>query len=280
MLVAYLNEDKASLDVAMSYESTWQTPVTIDSSGSASGSCSAAFEGDGTPWVSYRRNDTGALWCAGPVQTPLWTTQTLYALEDAAHFVSLFQGPDNRYGSVFYRYDEIAGGTVCFMILENDQKGSVRKIVDGIGTSGDSPAHVDLYITPDNRWNIAYRDDIEQSLYFVTADTVPTGVNDDRDITEHPSVYIFSLSQNFPNPFNPVTTIKYRLDTREWVTLDVFDVRGAFVARLEAGFQEQGEYSVRWHGVNSSQEQISTGVYFYRLKAGRRTITKKMLLLK
>jgi photosystem II stability/assembly factor-like uncharacterized protein len=83
------------------------------------------------------------------------------------------------------------------------------------------------------------------------------------------------LGQNFPNPFNPTTAIRYRLDARSYVTLVVYNVLGQKVASLVDGVQEPGDRSVEWKAGS-----LPSGVYFYRLTAGSFTQTKKMLLVR
>lgn len=88
------------------------------------------------------------------------------------------------------------------------------------------------------------------------------------------------LDQNFPNPFNPVTTIRYSLETRRFVEIDIFNLSGQLVKSLESRVRDAGNYSVEWDGTDDNNSPASTGIYFYRLKTGIQTITKKMLLLK
>jgi hypothetical protein len=85
----------------------------------------------------------------------------------------------------------------------------------------------------------------------------------------------FSLEQNYPNPFNPVTTINYQLPTESHVMLKVFDVLGHEVAMLVNGVEEPGYKSVIFNANN-----LASGVYYYRLKAGNYLETKKVLLLR
>ncbi len=85
----------------------------------------------------------------------------------------------------------------------------------------------------------------------------------------------FSLAQNFPNPFNPVTTIRYSLAKPETVELAVFDALGRPVALLVNRRQNPGE-----HQVILDAQDLASGLYFYRIRAGRFTDTKRMLLLK
>jgi len=83
------------------------------------------------------------------------------------------------------------------------------------------------------------------------------------------------LGQNYPNPFNPSTTIRYGLPTRSQVTLTVFNTVGQQVAQFQNGEQEAGYHEVKFEG-----RGLSSGVYFYRLRAGDFLETKRFLLLR
>ncbi len=87
--------------------------------------------------------------------------------------------------------------------------------------------------------------------------------------------YKYELSQNYPNPFNPATTIKYQIKNRTKVEVSVYDILGREVARLVNAVQEAGNYNVDFNAA-----QLSSGVYFYRLKTDEFTSIKKMMLLK
>ena len=91
----------------------------------------------------------------------------------------------------------------------------------------------------------------------------------------------FALADNFPNPFNPTTTIQYELPQAADVELTVYNVVGQPVRTLVAEHQSAGRYAVEWDATNDSGHSLSSGLYFYRLEAGGafREI-KKMLLLK
>ena len=91
----------------------------------------------------------------------------------------------------------------------------------------------------------------------------------------------FSLANNFPNPFNPATTIKYALPQAADVELTVYNVVGQVVRTLVAEHQSAGRYVVEWDATNDSGHSLSAGMYFYRLQAGEEFHeVKKMLLLK
>ena len=85
----------------------------------------------------------------------------------------------------------------------------------------------------------------------------------------------FWLSQNFPNPFNPTTTIKYSTPTPEFVTLKIYDILGNEVATLVNEEKPAGSYEIDFNAAG-----LSSGIYFYKLQAGRLIETKKMILLR
>jgi hypothetical protein len=99
----------------------------------------------------------------------------------------------------------------------------------------------------------------------------PTGVILQEQ--EHPST--FALFQNFPNPFNPSTTIRFSLSAYEWVTLKVFDVHGREVATLVDSNLAAGN-----HAVTFAPRDLAGGVYFYQLTAGKFSQTRKAVLLR
>jgi hypothetical protein len=91
---------------------------------------------------------------------------------------------------------------------------------------------------------------------------------------------VFSLSQNYPNPFNPKTIIRFGLPKDSWVNLDIYNVLGQKVKtlvdeRLNAGMKE-----VEWDGKDDKGFEVSSGIYFYKIKAGDFSDIKKMVMLK
>ena len=90
----------------------------------------------------------------------------------------------------------------------------------------------------------------------------------------------FSLGQNYPNPFNPCTTIVYDLPQTEMVTIHIFNTRGQLIKKLNAGRQLAGTYQIFWDGTGSDEMPVSSGVYFYRIVAGKFSKVRKMLLMR
>jgi hypothetical protein len=88
------------------------------------------------------------------------------------------------------------------------------------------------------------------------------------------------LEQNTPNPFNPQTAIRFTLGATQNVTLAVYDVSGGLVRMLASGTKEMGTHTITWDGRNDAGATVSSGVYFYRLDAGKFSSTKKMVMLK
>ncbi len=93
------------------------------------------------------------------------------------------------------------------------------------------------------------------------------------DYTIAPAV--FALEQNYPNPFNPVTMISYQLSMNSNVSLKVYDMLGNEAAVLVNGYKEAGNHSVSFNA-----SKLSSGIYFYKLTQGEKTITRKLVLMK
>lgn len=90
----------------------------------------------------------------------------------------------------------------------------------------------------------------------------------------------FYLSQNYPNPFNPETTIKYQLPISSKVMLQIFNIIGQKIKTLVNEEEQAGYYEIKWDGTNDFGIKVSSGIYFYQIRAGNNFIQiKKMLFL-
>jgi len=90
----------------------------------------------------------------------------------------------------------------------------------------------------------------------------------------------FNLEPNVPNPFNPTTRIGFTLPEAERAILRVYDVRGARVATVLDSRMRAGRHDVEWTGVDDAGTPVASGTYFYRLAAGKKTVSRKMVLVK
>ena len=90
----------------------------------------------------------------------------------------------------------------------------------------------------------------------------------------------FTLHQNFPNPFNPITTLSYDLPEQAEVTLTIYDLMGREITQLVNTNQQAGFKSVQWDATDSMGRAVSAGVYLYQIQAGEFVQKKKMVLLK
>jgi hypothetical protein len=95
---------------------------------------------------------------------------------------------------------------------------------------------------------------------------------------EIPSAY--RLAQNFPNPFNPVTTIRFDMKEKGLVTVKIYDVAGRLVRTLVDDMRDAASYSVDWDGRNNIGSDVASGVYFYKMETRGFGETKKMVLLR
>ncbi|MCF7886117.1 MAG: T9SS type A sorting domain-containing protein [Candidatus Marinimicrobia bacterium] len=90
----------------------------------------------------------------------------------------------------------------------------------------------------------------------------------------------FSLFDNYPNPFNSRTIIRYTLPKSSAVKLDIYDIKGGHVKTLVKAVQNSGRYEIEWNGKDGNNMQVSSGVYFYQLKTNKFHQVKSMLYIK
>jgi len=124
------------------------------------------------------------------------------------------------------------------------------------------------FLASDNK---LYAVTLTDACIFKNEELFPTGIiSFENTIPEN-----FILEQNFPNPFNPSTTIKYLMPKSAFVTLCIYDILGRAVSTIINEWQTAGTYSVNWNA-----ESMPTGVYFYKLSADGFSETKKMILIR
>ena len=90
----------------------------------------------------------------------------------------------------------------------------------------------------------------------------------------------FNLSQNFPNPFNPSTAIRFSIPEENMVTIEIFDMLGRLIDVIYSQKTQPGDHIVHWDATDTQHNPVSTGVYFYRIQSANYSQTRKMLYLK
>ncbi|HOD55618.1 MAG TPA: FlgD immunoglobulin-like domain containing protein, partial [Candidatus Cloacimonadota bacterium] len=89
-----------------------------------------------------------------------------------------------------------------------------------------------------------------------------------------------ALKGNYPNPFNPVTTIAYDIEKDAHVSIDVFNVKGQKVRTLVNDRLTAGSHTIQWNGTDDNGKNVGSGIYFFNMKSGKYTSTRKMILMK
>ncbi|HCM15020.1 MAG TPA: hypothetical protein DHW79_03580, partial [Candidatus Cloacimonas sp.] len=84
----------------------------------------------------------------------------------------------------------------------------------------------------------------------------------------------------YPNPFNPETTIQFHMENPAPATVDIFNQKGQIVRSFDIQQANAGTNSLVWNGLDNSNNSVSSGVYFFRLRSGSYSSTKKMVLMK
>ncbi|MCL1827242.1 MAG: T9SS type A sorting domain-containing protein [Candidatus Cloacimonetes bacterium] len=102
----------------------------------------------------------------------------------------------------------------------------------------------------------------------------------DDEVVIIPEITEFSLNSNYPNPFNPETTISFGLPFTTDVNLSIYNIKGQKVTTLINDKRPAGEHKITWNGTDDAGQSVSSGIYFYRLNTDRFTKTNKMVLLK
>lgn len=182
----------------------------------------------------------------------------------------------NYQGKVyFYMGSENANGTVDLdypaPVITGTQFGSVVAVGDFNNDGYDDAA---VGASEGNSW----QDDGYVYVYAGNDSLSETtvSINEESTIPDLPGI---SFS-NYPNPFNPTTTISFSLATAQNIELEIYNIRGQLVRTLVKSQQPAGKNSVVWNGTDDSNNPVSSGIYFSRLRTYSVTQSKKLMLLK
>ncbi len=218
------------------------------------------------------------------VNSPLRHAVFLYIVEDSAGFTDsalaipnelLIQVPygrsDSLYRSVLLYSSNapapysafVAGGAGSFVFLPNPNGTTNDTLVIMVFPAGLNPGwYSDSVIIDVGGCYLPAS--VVINLQILGADSSPAGLG---------------LS-NYPNPFNPITEVVYSLPSNSEVSLKVYDLLGREVITLVRGYRPAGSHRITWDGLDEQGNQVSSGVYFYRLQTNSISVTRKMLLLR
>jgi len=210
-------------------------------------------------------NWSGHPWCNAQMQLTDGDNECGNASTDGKAFHASVEEAENYY---IYRFE-------AALELFNDEWPWLDWIEDGyLGRVSVMAMDHDTQEYEDVNWGsgILGKDFTRLASMLWSADPPPTtAVESDYSMAPR----AFELAQNFPNPFNPATTIQYRVPLRSRVTLTIFNISGEEVATLVNAEKAAGNYQVHFDA-----QHLSAGLYFYRLDVGKQQITKKMTYLR
>jgi len=140
-------------------------------------------------------------------------------------------------------------------------------------TQGIAVANLKLPINDDVPSWLTYRNGYHRTGYMDTSFAVS---NEDSNITPLTT----ALAGNYPNPFNPETTIAFSLEKAGNVRLEIYNIKGQKVKTLVNGNMDKGNHNLIWNGSDNDGRKVSSGVYLYRLKTAKKDFNSKMILMK
>jgi len=259
----------------------------VDASGAVEGYCGLAVDAAGKSRIGYRRSDTSALWQAGPERAPNWVISQVDSKEDAGRFASLVARPAGRIACAYYNFHENAGyGDVRTAQLAPGSHWEFAPVVETAGKSAADGVFTSLSVWSDpisgmDAWHVAFRAPEYGAAYHASTDSVIFAievVSDAEDPQAVPRTH--ELYANYPNPFNPTTTIRFDLPEPGDVTMRVYDASGRLIRTVLHEVKVAGRYQAIWDGRDEHGRRVSSGVYFYRIEAGSFSQAKRMVLVK
>lgn len=204
----------------------------------------------------------------------LWQESGILLSTKEEYFhVSLLEKMNDGYFIAGWR--EFNNGYYRFKVNIINSSGSVN--YDGYSSqvTGNFPINTSVKVTNLLEYNILFTWLYDGGLYANGTDLI-TVENESNDITPTS----ISLLQNYPNPFNPETNISFNVRENGNVNIDIYNLKGQKVKSLVNDRYTSGKYSVVWNGKNDNNKQVSSGIYLYKMRNGKFSSTKKMILMK
>ncbi len=217
-------------------------------------------------------NNRGLYYTAEPVADELFDGLEDFDFDDGSQGTFDVDWPDAIQGA--------QGGVVCLKYLDvGIASGGAGVSFNGIFPNGKAPGKlVHLSVPFETIYPESARNDVMARVLDFFEDAT-TGVDD-----KTPSLpTVFALHQNFPNPFNPNTTIAFDLPAAGRATLEIFDILGKLVRTFENNYERAGAYEVDWDSRDSKGRLLASGAYLYRLvltsSTGQRFVESRKMIL-
>jgi len=211
-----------------------------------------------------------------PMQVPLIANREGIRLDAYCEDAFFSTGMKLTYNAQELQFVGVNTDLPGLQIMANDQNSGVIYL----GGFSNNEINTDTPVFSVN-FNTIIGNPSEVTVDYMMFDEVFTGalIPTANDGAVNP-VVVTELSANYPNPFNPETTISFNLKTSEYATLSIYNQRGQLVGTLVNETLTPGEHSIIWKGKDLNGKSVASGVYFYKLKAGSYTKTRKMILMK
>jgi len=165
---------------------------------------------------------------------------------------------------------------------KNDQNGQLvyytkkEDVWEGTITVSGAYVYGDTGFNLDNKYiYLLYAQGEWENIYFTRK-----ALSDSTDIIPHINSLDYKLSQNYPNPCNPNTTINFSLNKSGNITLKILNVKGQLVRTLVKNYRKKGEYAIQWDGKDAKGREVASGVYYYRLQVDNKVRTRSLTLIK
>jgi len=189
------------------------------------------------------------------------------------------------------------GGMLTFWAKSYTADYGLERFRVGVSTTGTAPADFTIisganYVSAPVEWTeyeydlsayanqqirVAIKCESNDAFIFFVDDVKITGPGaNPGEVTP----LVTSLKGNYPNPFNPETTISYSVKDNSPVSIDIFNVKGQKVRRLVNEVKNAGNHTVIWNGTDDNGRAVSSGVYYFKMNAGKFSSTKKMIMMK
>ena len=140
-------------------------------------------------------------------------------------------------------------------------------------SQGIAMANLKLPVNEDVPAWLTYRNNYHRTGFMDTSFAVSNDNNNAEILTT-------TLAGNYPNPFNPETTIAFSLENASSVMLEIYNIKGQKVKTIANEYMDKGRHSIVWNGRDNAGRKVSSGVYLYRLRAGKEEFNSKMILMK